>query len=555
MTNASNGKLGLFTIGTGTATITGNIQLTTAQRNVASITETGTLNVGGNIGGTFTPTDGTNASTVNYNGSGPQNICPARYYHLATSTGGSKSPITTLVILGNLTIGEGSTYFAGTGRTDSVRGNWINNGTFVPGFSTVVFTDSFAQQSISGNSSTSFYNLRPSKNGQTLNVNSNIAINRALLFSNGVIEGPGLTTFNAGSFVTGAVSNATTTAYIGGRVEKKGNTAFVFPVGKGGKYVPIEISASSDVSNSFVAEYFVGNAHNLGPVNTATGLQQVSACEYWNLVQNAGVARVHVTLGWSNNNACPGDNYITNVASMVAAHFDGTTSTWNDYGPKMSPDDGKAEGTTSEGSVIWYNVPKYGYFTLGTTSLLNALPVVFANVTATKREGGVVVSFSNLTEEKVASYTVERSGNGNNFQDIGTLEPQLNNNSRADYTFIDHAPLNGDNFYRIRAVETTGKSIYSAVVRLWSSGMATGMVIYPNPGSINSTLSMQLGNLPAGKYRLRVFNQHGQAVHTAQFSHTGGAVSTPLSTSGLSAGWHILELNGTQKITRTFLLQ
>ena len=155
----------------------------------------------------------------------------------------------------------------------------------------------------------------------------------------------------------------------------------------------------------------------------------------------------------------------------------------------------------------------------------------------------------------MASYRIERSGNGNNFQDIGTLEPQLNNNSRADYTFLDHAPLNGDNFYRIRAVETTGKSIYSAVVRLWATGMTTRMVIYPNPARINSTLSMQLGNLPAGKYRLRVFNQQGQAVHTAQFSHAGGTVSTPLSTGGLSAGLYILELNGTQKITRTFLLQ
>lgn len=188
-------------------------------------------------------------------------------------------------------------------------------------------------------------------------------------------------------------------------------------------------------------------------------------------------------------------------------------------------------------------------------SLSNILPVTFAHFTATQREEGIQLAFSNLTEEDVAVYHVERSANGTDFQSIGSLAPKANTNSRTDYTFLDKLPMNGANYYRIRALETTGKVVYSDVVMLRTNGKQNSFVLYPNPARIQSTLSLQMGNLPAGRYQVKVFNHLGQLLRLTQFSHSGGFVSTPLSTQGMAAGTYFIELSGGRQQVQRLVLQ
>ncbi|RYY77638.1 MAG: lamin tail domain-containing protein, partial [Moraxellaceae bacterium] len=114
-------------------------------------------------------------------------------------------------------------------------------------------------------------------------------------------------------------------------------------------------------------------------------------------------------------------------------------------------------------------------------SLSTPLPIRFTNIKAIQKGTGIEVSWSNATEENVINYAIERSVDGLNFSQAGTLAARLNNNNRADYSFVDVAPNTGDNFYRIKAVENTGKVVYSAVVRINLAKKGAGLNVYPNP--------------------------------------------------------------------------
>jgi hypothetical protein len=125
-----------FRIGSGTATVTGNIVMgTTTARSDLSFYDNATLNIGGTIsGGTLNAPSG----TINYNFAGDQNIAAYNYNNLSTSGSGVKSIDNNITVNGDLTIGAvtslqlGVTKIAGNIYGNlSVLGNTTNNGTFI----------------------------------------------------------------------------------------------------------------------------------------------------------------------------------------------------------------------------------------------------------------------------------------------------------------------------------------------------------------------------------------------------------------------------------------
>lgn len=83
----------------------------------------------------------TTNNSVNFNGSGSQSIPGFAYNNLQTSTAGIKTAAGDVSVLGNFTIGA-STTFDASSTSDSIYGNWTNNGTFTPSTSSIIFKGS-----------------------------------------------------------------------------------------------------------------------------------------------------------------------------------------------------------------------------------------------------------------------------------------------------------------------------------------------------------------------------------------------------------------------------
>ena len=196
-----------------------------------------------------------------------------------------------------------------------------------------------------------------------------------------------------------------------------------------------------------------------------------------------------------------------------------------------------------------------GFSQYGLSNIDGPLPVIFGNVKAAQVSGGVKVDWTNMTETEVVKYSVERSADGRNFVSIGDVNARLNNGDRADYSLLDAAPLTGVNFYRIRSLETTGKTKYSVIVKVDLRGGATQLVLYPVPAT-NGSISYQANNLAKGQYMVKVFNSMGQQVYSKALNHPGGSVSESVSIPSAMPGVYSLQLiSSDNNFVKTFVIQ
>lgn len=245
-TTGNDNRVTSLTISAGAATVTGSITMndTDIDRNIVSITGTGTLNVGGSItGGNLLTVTG---STVNYNGAG-QTVRAVNYNGNVTLTGSGTvtlqtgttsiagnftlggtvnvTAVTGLNIGGATTLGTGTTFTAGS-FTHNVSGNWVNNGgTFNGTGSTINFNGT--TQSIGGSASTTFNNLTLAGSG-TKTFNTATITTGTLSIISGVMVNLGTSTLHAANtlLLTSAGQNVGTWGGVGSGASNINSTFF-----------------------------------------------------------------------------------------------------------------------------------------------------------------------------------------------------------------------------------------------------------------------------------------------------------------------------------------
>jgi hypothetical protein len=182
------------------------------------------------------------------------------------------------------------------------------------------------------------------------------------------------------------------------------------------------------------------------------------------------------------------------------------------------------------------------------------LPVRFTSIRATKAANGVKVEWTNSTETDVVNYTIERSTDGRNYSAVATVAARANNGNSVSYQHIDASAPASDVFYRIKGLEVDGKITYSSVVRLGLGRNAVAtLAIYPNP--VKGIANLQLNNLPAGTYQVRIISDAGQVVNQMSFTHAGGSVTEPLLLNGVRTGGHTVQVSGATTLSQRFIVQ
>jgi hypothetical protein len=178
-----------------------------------------------------------------------------------------------------------------------------------------------------------------------------------------------------------------------------------------------------------------------------------------------------------------------------------------------------------------------------TITLLNqfALPVTLTEFKASQAGNTVILNWKVETEYNLEKYVIERSNDGRTFTAIGEV-PGKNIPGTLYYTFTDLQPYADNNYYRLRAVDIDGEKKYSAIVLVKLGGLIPTITIFPNP-VINKSLTLQMQNMKAGLYHLRLYNSTGQAVLSKQLNHTGGSASQALYLPvTLPAGYYQMEI-------------
>jgi hypothetical protein len=223
----------------------------------------------------------------------------------------------------------------------------------------IVFTDTLNQAITS--SDTLFIKQLTLNKGQNAHVflSGQLAIHDTLNFVKGIVYPDSVSYVLFGD--TAIAQGASDVSYVNGAVQKKGNSAFTFPVGKDNYYRPIAISAPGDVNDLFTGEFFYSNSSvNYSHTNSDTTLQAISKNEYWRLYRNAGTSNVIITLSWDTlKTSCSH----TTPTNLRVSGWDG--SVWQNYGR------GTVTGNIESGLI--QNTKTISNFTLFTLASTDSL--------------------------------------------------------------------------------------------------------------------------------------------------------------------------------------
>jgi len=415
----------------------------------------------------------------------------------AVITAGVTNPvISTNAQVNGITIGAGRTLTINASNTLEVFGNWTNQGTFTANTSTVRFQGCGAGNTISATGTQNFHRavinnrFDVTVTAGTHNITNNLSFQRG-----DVINQATLRVQNSAT-ATGASDQS----HVVGFIQKAGTQAFTFPVGNGTVYRPIAIGAPTS-SSTFSARYNGSDPDPLYPrAQKVLTLNNLSQCEYWDLLRPAGSANVVVTLSW-NNAAVPNCQVLLPSDLLVAGWHSGVPE-WQNRG------NGGTTGTAAAGSVTSSApVSVFGPFTLASAGGLNPLPVELLTFEAQAAEPVVDLQWSTATERDNAGFHVERSRDGLTFERIGFVQGAGSSMITLTYTFTDQQPYQGLSYYRLWQQDIDGQGEYGPV-RVVNLRSTLELRAYPNP----TADVVFLTNLPEEPVRIEVLDLRGRTV-------------------------------------------
>ena len=187
-------------------------------------------------------------------------------------------------------------------------------------------------------------------------------------------------------------------------------------------------------------------------------------------------------------------------------------------------------------------------FVLGGT--FNPLPITLTDFTVTPKDNDALLQWSTQQEINSKSFTIQRSDDGQKFEDIGSVEAAGTTSSVSKYSFTDEGIMNSGKpivFYRLNARDKDGKSAFTNIISLRIKGNTQWSVrLLSNP--VKDNVSLLLSNI-TGKLQLSIRDISGRIIYSASMQNVSGQISLPVV---LQKGMYLLdaESNNERKIIR-----
>lgn len=149
-----------------------------------------------------------------------------------------------------------------------------------------------------------------------------------------------------------------------------------------------------------------------------------------------------------------------------------------------------------------------------------------------------LLNWSTATETENAYFSVQRSPDGIKWQEIGQVKGAGNSLTELYYSFIDHEPYEGINYYRLQQFDTDGASSFSPVriAKIQKGERAFSSSVYPNPSV--EKFYLQLNGAPDESWQIGIFNQAGKELQTL----ISDGKSTESNVEALETGLYMIDM-------------
>ncbi len=203
------------------------------------------------------------------------------------------------------------------------------------------------------------------------------------------------------------------------------------------------------------------------------------------------------------------------------------------------------------------NISSYDYIAQSGLPLDGTTPVQLTSFSANAVNGGILLTWETATEVNNYGFSIERSADKNNWEEIGFVEGHGNSNSPNTYSFTDNT-AKGNESYRLKQLDFDGNYEYSDVVTANAAGLnkVEFKQNYPNPFNPSTTFSFVI---PSKVYvTLAIYNSLGQQVATVVSENLkAGNYQYNWNAQNLSSGVYFAKLTAgtTTQIQKIMLMK
>jgi Secretion system C-terminal sorting domain len=203
----------------------------------------------------------------------------------------------------------------------------------------------------------------------------------------------------------------------------------------------------------------------------------------------------------------------------------------------------KTNNLTSNGAGIRLNSTWFREFSLAPMS---TLPVKLTSFNAFLTSNNKVdLKWSTASEMNVSHFGIERSIDGSNFSDAGTVFAYGNTTVESDYMFADNISNVQSSviYYRLRSVDVDGKTQYSEIRIIRNNKQVNNSIViatYPNPVTNELRITIP-ANWQNKKAVYEIITLNGQVIkknETANSSQT-----ETVNVSNLASGIYFVRVN------------
>lgn len=167
--------------------------------------------------------------------------------------------------------------------------------------------------------------------------------------------------------------------------------------------------------------------------------------------------------------------------------------------------------------------------TLSYTAAASPLGVKLTDFAATLENTRVKIKWATASEENNEYFSIERSSDGNQWNEVKRVQGAGNSTSALSYEAYDNAPLAGNSFYRLKQTDFDGKTTISDIQVVKYTPTGNAISVFPVPNSGNTITITGISNY--SNYDFTLLNANGNVVYNAKLSQS--SVSLPQLQSGI----------------------
>lgn len=451
-------------------------------------------------------------------------------------------------IHGNATIADGQKFTSDATAKILAKGNITVTSNPVVIAGAITFTNS-AEKNISGSVQSKAIYMTASS-ALNLNGTGDLKATDSLTL-NGIIK----TNANAvelGSSPTNVGSLVNTSGFINGNMKRWFGAATVsdvlFPLGASTHLVPAKISYTTapSVGGTLLGKHTMNTANPLivtALVDGSATIDKVSEMNIWQFDAANGLTGGNYAMELSSN-LIYGVSDVTELRIVKRAT---SSDPWSLNGTHVA-----GAGTNATPIVKRSAMSGFSQFAIGSTSA-NPLPVTLTYLNADCTDNGVEVKWQTASENNSDFYAVERSLDGQNWNEIAAKTAAGNSTILLNYSIIDEDRMAGTRYYRLNQLDKNGTSVVYGPISSSCSFNEMAVTVFPNPASSNVTIAVQTPT--AGLVELNIHAMDGKLIAHSSAMIESGSTVLPFNLEGNKSGVFLVSilLNGQNKTEKLIL--